>query len=100
MKFKPGELPSEEFQREVARLGRKRYEALKTQLESEHEGKYIAIHVDSGDYRIADSTSRAAREMEQTHPTDGRLYMRRIGQEPEWGLAARIIASDLAASRK
>src|SRR5437588_4904435 len=49
--------------------------------------------------RIGESTSRATREMEKTRPPDGRLYMRRIGDEPEYGLAAHLQSGACKAAR-
>lgn len=63
-------------------------EKLKPILEPEFDKKYVAIHVDTEDYEVADSSGNA---MRKRHP-EGRLLMRRIGNEPEWGLAARILA--------
>src|SRR5438105_4944000 len=100
--MKPGEIPSEEFRAEVARLGAQRYESdIRAAVEPHHLGEYIAIHVDTGDYEVARSTSRASRELLKRHPIDGRLYMRKIGDEPEYELAARVLASDqYTAARK
>ena len=100
--MKPGEIPSEEFRAEVARLGRELYESrIRALVEPANMGRYIAIHVDSGDYRVANSTGQAARDIRKVHPPDGRLYMRKIGDEPEYELAARVLASDqYAAARK
>ena len=73
-------------------------ETLKPILEPAYDNKYVAIHVDTGDYEVADSTGDAMRAMRKRR-TEGRLLMRRIGNEPEWGLAARIMAGRLAAGQ-
>lgn len=68
---------------------------LKPVLEPEFDGKYVAIHVDTGDYEVADSSGDAMRAMRKRR-REGRLLMRRIGNETEWGLAARLLAGRLA----
>lgn len=77
---------------EVAELGREMYYArFRDLVEPENKGKFIAIHVDSGDYAIAKSTAEATRALRKTHELDGRIYLRRIGEEPEYELASRIL---------
>src|SRR5258708_35039403 len=99
MRLTPGTIPSDEFRDEVGRLGQELYDSrIRMIVEHDNRGRYIAIHVDSEDYRIAESTSQATRAIHEIHPVDGRLYIRRIGDEPEFGLAARILASDLVAA--
>ena len=71
---------------------------LKPILEPALDNKYVAIHVDSEDYEVADSSGDAMRGMRKRR-SEGRLLMRRIGNEPEWGLAGRILAGELAAGR-
>ena len=73
-------------------------EKLKPILEPEFDKKYVAIHVDTEDYAVADSSGDAMRAMRKRH-MEGRLVMRRIGNEPEWGLAARILAGRLASGQ-
>ena len=84
-----------EFLEEVSRLGESIYENLKPQLEPAHDRQFITIHVDTGDYAIAKNSSTAARAIRERHPLDGRLYGRKIGNEPEYGLASRIMASEM-----
>lgn len=72
---------------------------LKAVLEPEYNNQFIAIHADSEDYTIADSTGNAMRAMRKIHAT-GRLLLMKIGPEPEYGLAARILASDMIAGSR
>ena len=65
-------------------------EKLKPLLEPEYNNQFIAIHVDSEDYRIGKSSGAAMRAMRASRP-EGRLVMLKIGPEPEWGLAARLL---------
>ncbi len=73
-------------------------EKLKAILEPEFDKKYVAIHVDTEDYVVADSSGDAMRAIRKRRP-EGFLLMMRIGNEPEWGLAARILAGEMAAGR-
>ena len=68
---------------------------LKAQLEPEFNNQFIAIHPDSEDYTIANSTGNAMRAMRKIHST-GRLLL----MKPEYGLAARILASDMIAGSR
>jgi len=56
------------------------------------DGQFVAIHVDTGDYVIAPSSSAALRALRATHPPDGRIFIRRIGDEPDYELSMRILA--------
>jgi len=79
--------------------GQALYDAhLKSRLEPEHARRFVAIHVDTGKYAVARSSGEAVRAMRQRCPADGRLYVRRVGDEPEYGLAARILTSDMIAA--
>ena len=73
-------------------------EKLKPILEPRFDKKYVAIHVDTEDYAVARSSGNAMRAIRERHP-EGWLVMKRIGNEPEWGLAGRILAGELAAGR-
>lgn len=73
-------------------------EKLKAILEPTFDRKFLAIHVETEDYEVASSTGDAMRAMRKRHP-EGFLLMMKIGDEPEWGLAGRILAGELAAGR-
>jgi hypothetical protein len=72
---------------------------LKTLLEPKHDNEYVAIHVDSGDHTVARSTGDAMRAIRKIHP-EGQLLLRKIGSEPEYGLAARLLAGEMMADRR
>lgn len=74
------------------------YAKLKPVLEPEFDKKFIAIHVDTEDYEVAISTGNAMRVMRKRHPV-GRLVMMKIGDEPEWGLAARFLTGQMMVGR-
>lgn len=66
---------------DTAQRGSRIYEeSLKTLLEPEHNGKAVAIHVDTGEYIVADSLPLAREKMHQDQP-DGMLFSRTIGIE-------------------
>ena len=74
--------------------GAARYSAIHPTLEADHRGDYVAIHIDSGDYAVGRSTASAMRLLRQRHPR-GHLFLSKIGDEPEYGLAARFLSSEL-----
>jgi hypothetical protein len=77
---------------ELGRRGDEIYAELRDLVEPAHNNQFIAIHVDSGKSEVARSSGAAMRAVRARHPLDGRLYIRKIGDEPEYGLAARILA--------
>src|SRR5436190_24179078 len=85
---------------EIERKGSAIYERLRPEIEAEHLNEFIAIHVETGDYSIGKSAGQASRAMRITHPPDGRMFVRKIGEEPEYGLAARIMAGEMMTRSK
>jgi hypothetical protein len=86
----PFVIPSDDELKELARLGDALYNRLSEELKAQNPGSFVAIHVDSGDYAIADTSANAGRALLKRHPIDGRIHIRRISSEPEYGLSARI----------
>lgn len=83
---------------EVRTLGNAIYtEQLQAKLEPKYNNQYVALHVDSGDYSVAKSTGVATRDLLKRHAVDGRIYLRRIGNEPEYALASRILSGEMQA---
>ena len=72
---------------------------LKAAMEPQRNNQYIAIHIDSGDYAAAKTTAAATRELLRRHPADGRIYLRKIGDEPEYELAGRILSGERQAGQ-
>lgn len=64
---------------------------LKALLEPAYNNHYVAIHIDSEEYEIARFRGAAMRAIRQRRP-EGFLVLMKIGLEPEYGLAARILA--------
>lgn len=98
----PEPLVSEAALQELAAHGQAIYEGqLRMRPEPEYSGHFVAIHIDSEDYAVARSSAQATRDLQKRRPLDGRLYVRKIGSEPEWGLAARLLVGEMMeASRK
>jgi hypothetical protein len=70
-------------------------ERLKTLLEPEYIGDYVAIHPDSGDYAIGRTTLEASRTLRERHPV-GLFVTRSIGPEKRMGTVARLVTAELA----
>jgi len=64
--------------------------ALRAKLEPNHNGEFVAIHPDTHDYAVASTSGDALRALYARHP-EGGLMVRRIGSEPQHGLAARLL---------
>jgi len=62
---------------ELARRGREYYDrVLRDQLEPEHNGKFLALDVETGDYELGDSQLEALDRAEARHP-DSVFYILR-----------------------
>ncbi len=53
---------------EIIRLGEQIYFDKKDELERKHNGKFVVIDVDSGDYVINEDKTTAIQEAEKKHP--------------------------------
>ena len=85
---------------ELSRRGLAFYEEkLRAVLEPEHNGKVVAIHVDSGDYEVAGNSPEALRAMHARHP-DSPVVIRAVGPEFRHGLVARMLASQMLTRHK
>ena len=84
---------------ELYELGSAIYNRLQSTLEPEYNNQFIAIHVDTADYAVGRTSGAATRALRKRHSRDGRLLVMKIGPEPEYGLAARILASDMIAGQ-
>lgn len=71
---------------ELARRGREYYDRfLRAKLEPQHNGKFLALEVETGDYEMGDSQLEALDRAEAKHP-DSVFYIHRVG----YRTAARI----------
>lgn len=72
--------------RELARRGREYYDRmLRAKLEPEHNGKFLALEVETGDYELGDTQIEALDRAEAKHP-ESVFYILRVG----YRTAARI----------
>jgi hypothetical protein len=88
---------NEQASDELFQRGTAIYERLKPELEPAYNNQFVAIHVDTEDYAIGRTSGAATRAIRQRHRRDGRLVVIKIGPEPETGLVARILASEMLA---
>lgn len=85
---------------EVTQRGLEIYNGrLKSLLEPAQNGRVVAIHVDTGDYVVADSSPEALRAMRKIHPT-GLLFRYTIGPAEDYGLARRMAGIKSGTLRK
>jgi len=89
----------EEKIKDIVPLGEQWYETkIRALVEPEFHNHYVAIHVDSGDYEVAKSTAEASRALTKRRPEAmGRMMTRRIGDELDYGLIARVLAGEMMA---
>src|ERR1039458_10859101 len=62
----------------IADAGERIYQELKTQLESEHAGQFIAINVASAQYQVGDSPEEALEAAKAADPK-GLFHLIRVG---------------------
>ncbi len=85
---------------ELTRRGLALYDAkIKAILEPEYNNQFVAIEPDSESYLVARSSGDAMRAMHRRYP-DRLMVLMRIGPEPEYGLAARILAGEMQEGRR
>ncbi len=76
--------------RELGRRGREYYDRfLRAKLEPQHNGKFLALEVESGDYELGDSTLDALERAEGRHP-DCAFYLLRIGHRTVGRIGAQL----------
>ena len=75
---------------DVARRGTAIYDAkLRAILEPAHNGKAVAINVDTGEYVVADDLTEARTLLREKYPPLTISMSRIIGEETDAGLIAR-----------
>ena len=86
---------------DLSRQGLALYGAkLKALLEPQYNEQFVAIHVDTEDYAVGRTSSAATQALLKRHPIDGRLVVRKVGPEPEYGLAARLLMGEMMAAHQ
>lgn len=84
-------IPSEEEMDQLSLRGWTIYqEKIKSVFEPQENGKVVAIHLDSGDYEVAKSSSMASKAIRLRHP-DGLLMVTDIGPAQIDGLTLRMM---------
>lgn len=72
----PGSRPAEE----TARLGDEIYERdVRSQVERDHDGKYVAIDVESGCWTIAEDLRAASKALRAQQPQAVDVWLLRVG---------------------
>jgi hypothetical protein len=65
---------------EVTRRGREIYERrIRSEVDPEHEGRFLAVDVESGEYALADNELEAFDRALEKKP-EGVLYLLRVGR--------------------
>ena len=73
-------------------------EKLKSILEPEFNGKIVAIHLDTGDYEVANNSPTASRAIRARHP-EGLMMVTDIGPARMDGLTLRMMSSQMISER-
>ena len=72
--------PVRRSREETARLGKAIYERdIRPQVEADHDGKYVAVDVDSGSWAISNDVLAAARRLRAEHPEAIDVWLLRVG---------------------
>lgn len=78
---------------DLARRGQALYESrVRRQVESENEGKIVAIDVETGAFRVADNVIPATKQLFERYP-EAQPWVIRIGHRAVYHLGARSLAS-------
>lgn len=71
---------------EVSRRGQELYERkIRQEVESEHDGSFLVVDIESGDYEVADDDLTASDRMLERRP-EAKLYGLRVGREAAYRL--------------
>lgn len=93
------DLMDDEVLDELAERGRKLYdEKIKPLVEPMHNGRYIAVHLDTGDYEVSRRETDAWRTLFSRH-SDGLIMTTIIGPDQMDTLAYRMLNGQFARRR-
>lgn len=73
-------------------------ERIKALVEPDCDGQVVAIHLESGDYEVARTSSAAWKALRRRQP-DGPYFLRDIGIAPWDDLSMRMAATERALNR-
>ena len=78
---------------EIAQRGLTYYDReLRSMLEPAHNGQAIALHVDTGDYVVADTLTEARQQLIRRYPDpQGRIFSRIVGPDMTDTLPHRLL---------
>ena len=78
---------------EIARLGDEIYErVVRSQVERDHEGEYVAIDVDSGCWALAEDLREASRGLRAQQPEAVDVWLLRVGYRTLHHMGRRVVA--------
>lgn len=84
----PGSRPAEE----TARLGDEIYErVVRSQVERDHEGKYVAIDVESGCWALAEDLRAASKALRTQQPQAVDVWLLRVGHRTLHRMGGRAL---------
>jgi hypothetical protein len=76
---------------EIARRGREIYERdIRTEVERDHDGRFLVVDVTTGRYEIADDELTAFDRAEKKNP-DGPFFLLRVGRRAAHRLGGRLL---------
>lgn len=92
--------PADEKENLLSKRGLAIYEEkLRPLLEPFHNNEFVSIHIGTEKYTLGASSGDALRAIRKHHP-HGWLVIVKIGNEPEWGLAARLLVGQMTAGQQ
>ena len=91
---------SEAALNEISERGQAIYSSQLQHLNDYAQNQFVAIHIDTGDFEIGRTSAAAMRAMRQKIKADGRIFVRKIGSEPQYSLGARILQSEMLEARQ
>lgn len=75
--------------KEFAKRGRELYErSVRGEVEPEHDGRFLALDVESGDYEVGDEALPTSARLRDRKP-DAALYLMKIGRPAAYRLGGR-----------
>lgn len=79
-----GESPDAE--KSVSRRGREIYESsIRSRVEPEHDGRFLALDVSSGDYEVGDEVLPTSARLKERNP-EAEIYLLRVGRRAAFRL--------------